>query len=341
MRRIAGNGRVLVTAASPEEAGDAVAAAAARGIEGFVRTLAKEIGRYGAQVNLLYVARGAQDRLEGPLRYFCTLHSAYVDGQPVRVGIAVRRPRDVPFTRVLAGKVAVVTGAARGIGAATAQRLAEEGAHVICTDLPASQEALEATAKACGGSTLALDVAGADAPQRFAAFLRAQHGGVDIVVHNAGITRDKTLANMTPEQWDAVSSVNFDAITRLDAALDALLREEGRIVCLSSQSGIAGNFGQTNYATSKAALIGYAAARASRLAPRGITINAVAPGFVETRMTAAIPFMSREMGRRLTSLRQGGLPRDVAEAICFLASPGAHGVTGATLRVCGHGWLGA
>jgi len=120
-----------------------------------------------------------------------------------------------------------------------------------------------------------------------------------------------------------------------------VLREEGRIVCLSSQSGIAGNFRQSNYATTKAALIGYVAARAPQLAQRGITINAVAPGFIETRMTEAIPFMSREAGRRLTSLRQGGLPRDVAEAICFLASPGAYGVTGETLRVCGQSWLGA
>jgi len=341
MRRIASDGRVLIAAGWPQEATDPVAAAAARGVEGFVRTLAKEIGRYGAQANLLYLARAAADRLEAPLRYFCTVHSAYVVGQPLRIGATVRSPLRVPFTAVLAGKVAVVTGAARGIGAATVQRLAEEGAHVVCVDLPQSQEALEEIARAWDGSALALDISAADAPARLAEGLQAQQGGVDIVVHNAGITRDKTLANMTAAQWDEVSNVNFEAITRLDDALGAVLRDEGRVVCLSSQSGIAGNFGQSNYATSKAALIGYVAARAPQLAPRGITINAVAPGFIETRMTEAIPFMSRELGRRLSSLRQGGLPRDVAEAICFLVSPGACGVTGETLRVCGQSWLGA
>jgi 3-oxoacyl-[acyl-carrier protein] reductase len=341
VRRISGDGRVLVTAASPEGATDAVAAAAARGVEGFVRTLAKEIGRCGAQANLLYVAREAQDRLEGPVRYFCSAHSTYVDGQPLRIGVSVRCPSAVPFTSVLTGRIAVVTGAARGIGAATVRRLAEEGAHVVCVDLPQSQSALEETARTWQGTPLVLDVSSADAPASLVDFLRTQHGGVDIVVHNAGITRDRTLANMTAQQWDDVSSVNLDAITRLDAALDATLRDEGRIVCLSSQSGIAGNFGQSNYATSKAALIGYVAARAPALAPRGITINAIAPGFIETRMTEAIPFMSRELGRRLSSLRQGGLPRDVAEAICFLVSPGACGITGETLRVCGQSWLGA
>jgi 3-oxoacyl-[acyl-carrier protein] reductase len=341
MRRIAGDGRVLVAAGWATEATDPVAAAAARGIEGFVRTLAKEIGRYGAQANLLYLARAAQDRLEAPLRYFCTVRSAYVDGQPLRVVASARSPLRVPFTAVLAGKVAVVTGAARGIGAATVQRLAEEGAHVVCVDLPQSQAALEETARAWDGSPLALDVSDADTPARLTEQLQRRHGGVDIVVHNAGITRDRTLANMTAAQWDEVSSVNFAAITRLDDALGGTLRDEGRVVCLSSQSGIAGNFGQSNYATSKAALIGYVAARAPQLAPRGITINAVAPGFIETRMTEAIPFMSRELGRRLSSLRQGGLPRDVAEAVCFLVSPGACGITGETLRVCGQSWLGA
>ncbi len=341
MRRISAGARVLLTAAWPPEASDAVAAATARGIEGFVRTLAKEIGRGGAQANLLYLARAARECLEGPVRYFCSVHSAYVDGQPLRVGGSVPAPSSVPFTAVLAGKVAIVTGAARGIGAATAQRLAAEGAQVVCVDLPQSQPTLEETARACNGSALALDIASADAPARLVEALQARHGGIDIVVHNAGITRDKTLANMTAEQWDRVSSVNFEAIARLDDALRAMLRDEGRVVCLSSQSGIAGNFGQSNYATSKAALIGYVAARAPQLAARGITINAVAPGFIETRMTEAIPFMSRELGRRLSSLRQGGLPRDVAEAICFLASPGAYGITGETLRVCGQSWLGA
>jgi 3-oxoacyl-[acyl-carrier protein] reductase len=277
------------------------------------------------------------------VRYLCTERSAYVDGQALRIGAAARLPRAVPFTATLAGRIALVTGAARGIGAATARRLAEEGARVVCVDRPQGDGALEAAARALDGVALALDVADAAAPRQLSAFLGQHFGGVDVLVHNAGITRDKTLANMRPEQWDAVSSVNLGAITAIDERLigEALLRDEGRIVCLSSLSGIAGNFGQANYATSKAALIGYVAARAAGLAPRGICVNAVAPGFIETAMTGAMPFLRRELGRRMSSLSQGGMPEDVAELIAFLASPGASGVTGATIRICGQGWLGA
>jgi 3-oxoacyl-[acyl-carrier protein] reductase len=137
-------------------------------------------------------------------------------------------------------------------------------------------------------------------------------------------------------------AVNLAAVVRItDALLLRALRDGGRIVCLSSVSGIAGNVGQTNYSASKAALIGYVDALGTQLAPRGITANAIAPGFIETRMTAAIPMMIREAGRRLSALGQGGLPEDVAQAITFLASPGAQGITGTTLRVCGGALIGA
>jgi 3-oxoacyl-[acyl-carrier protein] reductase len=342
VRRLAPNGRVLVTAAAPERAGDAIAAAVARGVEGFVRSLAKEIGRTGAHANLLYVEAGAEDRLDTPVRWLCTPRSTYVDGQAVRIAADVRVPRAVPRTRVLDGRLALVTGAARGIGAATAARLAEEGARVLRIDVPAARDALAAAAAERGDLALAVDVAGADAPARIAATLR-EHGGVDVVVHNAGITRDLTLAKMTAEQWDAVLAVDLDAIVRLDAALldGGLLRDEGRVVCVSSVVGIAGNFGQTNYATAKSALIGYVAARAREVAARGICVNAVAPGFIETPMTDAIPFFRRELGRRMCSLGQGGVPSDVAELVALLASPGIHGVSGQCVRVCGQAWIGA
>ena len=166
-------------------------------------------------------------------------------------------------------------------------------------------------------------------------------GGVDVIVHNAGITRDKTLARMKPELWDQVMEINLVAVLRTTAALEPMLRDHGRIVCLSSIAGISGNMGQTNYAASKAGIIGFVRSTAERLADRGVTVNAIAPGFIETRMTAAIPIAIREVGRRLSALGQGGLPEDVAQAITFLATPGAHGITGRTLRVCGGAFLGA
>ncbi|NMO14609.1 3-oxoacyl-ACP reductase [Pyxidicoccus fallax] len=341
--RLARNARVLVLASLPEEAAGPAAAAVARGVEGFVRSLGKEVGRRGATANLAYVARGAEDRLAGPVRYFCGVQTTYVSGQAVRVTSTARAPASVPRVSALRGRVALVTGAARGIGAATAERLAQEGARVVLLDVPALQEALGATAARVGGEALALDVTAPDAPARLVEELKGRHGGVDVVVHNAGITRDRTLAKMTPEAWDQVLAVNLAAIVAADDALLAsgALRDEGRLVYLSSISGVAGNFGQTNYAATKAALIGYVAALAPRLAPRGICANAVAPGFIETAMVAKMPLMTREVGRRLNSLSQGGLPRDVAELITFLGSPGAYGLTGNTVRACGQGLIGA
>jgi 3-oxoacyl-[acyl-carrier protein] reductase len=194
-----------------------------------------------------------------------------------------------------------------------------------------------------GGEALAVDVTAPDAPARVVGALRDRHGGVDVVVHNAGITRDRTLARMRPEEWDAVLAVNLGAVVRMDEALlgTGALRGEARMVYLSSVSGVAGNFGQTNYATSKAALVGYVAALAPRLAERATCANAVAPGFVETAMVETMPLATREAGRRLNSLSQGGLPRDVAEVVAFLASPGAYGITGRTIRACGQALLGA
>lgn len=148
---------------------------------------------------------------------------------------------------------------------------------------------------------------------------------------------------MSRTEWDSVLAVNFRAVLAIDRALDdaGALRAGAREICLASISGIAGNAGQTNYAASKAALIGYASGRAARLAGDGITVNAVAPGFIETAMTDRIPFLVREVGRRLNSLARGGRPEDVAEAIAFLARPGARGISGQTLRVCGQSFLGA
>ncbi|MDN5874433.1 MAG: 3-oxoacyl-ACP reductase, partial [Sinobacteraceae bacterium] len=343
MRRVGNNGRALVLTGVPEEAESVVQAAAWRGVEGFVRSLGKELGKRAATANVLYVGRNANERIAGPARFFLSRHSAYVDGQPLRVDASVKGTAKPPRVNVLKGKTALVTGAARGIGAATAARLAAEGAQVVGLDIPNDLETLEQTLAPFGGLALAVDITDAHAPEAIAAFLKDKAGGVDVVVHNAGVTRDKTLKNMSEKQWNMVLQINLAAILRIEEHLHAngIYNDGARTVCMSSIGGIAGNMGQTNYATTKAALIGFVAAAAPEHAARGIGINAVAPGFIETRMTAAMPFTIREAGRRMNSLSQGGQPQDVAEAVCFLASPGAVGVSGQVLRVCGQSLIGA
>lgn len=347
VRRLARNARVVVLGEQPEQRLDPAAAAAARGLEGFVRSFAKELGKRGSTANLMLFEAPAdaatEATLAGPLQFLCSPRSAYVDGQVLRLAtVPTGSPLPIGEQR-LAGRIALVTGAARGIGAATAQRLAEDGATVICLDIAADRDGLYDTARRVGGLPFTADVAEPATSRRLAEFVASKFGGLDIVVHNAGITRDRTLANLPEAWWDQVLAINLRAILAIDAALlgDRLLRDDGRIVCLSSMGGIAGNLGQTNYATTKAALIGYVAAQARALAPRRITANAVAPGFIETRMTAAMPWLPREIGRRINSLSQGGQPRDVAELVALFASPAAAALSGNTVRVCGQGWLGA
>ena len=197
------------------------------------------------------------------------------------------------------------------------------------------------------GDHLTLDITAKDAPQRIARHLTEKHGGVDVVVHNAGITRDKKLANMAStdsggDRWNAVLNVNLVAPERISRELldQGVIRENGRIIGVASIAGIAGNVGQTNYATSKAGVIGLVDSLADEL-KHGITINAVAPGFIITQMTAAVPFATREVGQRLNSLSQGGLPVDVAETIAWYADPRSTAVNGNVVRVCGQMMLGA
>jgi 3-oxoacyl-[acyl-carrier protein] reductase len=289
------------------------------------------------------VPAGAEASVPGPVRFFLSGRSAYVDGQVVPLTTA-DVPADEDEERPLAGRVAVVTGAARGIGAAIARVLSRDGAHVVAVDVPAAGQSLTEVVNEIGGTAFQLDIAAPDAAQRLIAHLRERHGGVDVVVHNAGITRDKLLVNMDAARWNAVMAVNLQAQLDLTQALldaEGVLRPGARVVCVSSQSGIAGNRGQTNYAASKAGVIGMVGAWAPAFAERGATINAVAPGFIVTEMTARMPFGTREIGSRINSLQQGGLPVDVAETIAWLAQPSAAGVNGQVVRVCGQSFLGA
>jgi 3-oxoacyl-[acyl-carrier protein] reductase len=289
VRRVLPSGRVVIL-------GDG-----RRALEGFTRSLGKEIGR-GATVNLVHV----DGPLDSTLRFLLSPRSAYVSGQVIRVGPGADAP--------LAGRRALVTGAARGIGAAIADVFEREGAAVERVDLPD------------------LDITDPDAPAQLAARFA---DGLDVLVHNAGITLDRTLAKMPEERWQKLMEVNLFAPERITEALLPVLGDRGRIVCVSSLSAIAGNAGQTNYATAKAGLLDLV----DRLElPAGATINAVAPGFIETAMTAAMPVGVREAGRRLNSLRQGGLPIDVAETVAWLASSG---VDRNVVRVCGQSLLGA
>jgi len=351
IRRLGRSGRLLVLGRPPETAPDIGTHVAQRALEGLVRSAGKEIGGTGATAMLIYVAAGAEHEMASTLRFFLSGRSAYVDAQVVRIGTvgssgrkgAKPKAGEIDWDQPLADRVALVTGASRGIGESIAHTLARDGAHVVCLDVPSQGDALAAVANDIGGSTLAVDVTDAKAPSVIVEHVRERHGGVDVVVHNAGVTRDKTLGRMSPEQWDLVLAINLIAPQRItEALLEAeMLNAGGRIVGVSSMSGIAGNRGQTNYATSKAGLIGLVDALAPVLAARPATINAVAPGFIETQMTAAMPTATREAGRRMNSLAQGGLPVDVAETIAWFASPGSGAVNGNVVRVCGQSLLGA
>jgi 3-oxoacyl-[acyl-carrier protein] reductase len=344
LRDLGPSARFITVSRPAAEASDPAESAARQGVDGFVRSLAKEL-RAGATANGIVLADDVNTTSPGTLgalRFFLSGRSAFVDGQFLTVSSGngtLPADSDQP----LAGKVAVVTGAARGIGAAIARTLHRDGATLVLVDVPAAGDHLAAVANEVHGTALQLDISSADAGQRILEHALRRHGHLDILVHNAGITRDKLLANMDHARWNTVLNINIAAQLRINDALLASdhFRGAARIVSVASTSGIAGNRGQTNYAASKGGVMGMVRATAPLLAARGGTINAVAPGFIETEMTARIPFAVREVGRRLNALQQGGVPSDVAEAIAFLASDAAGGINGEILRVCGQNLVGA
>ena len=347
LKKLAPSGRVVVFGGSVAAAGtDPMLRATRRAIEGVVRSIGKEL-RAGATANLVTVLEGEEVNADAALRFFLSGRSAYVDGQVVTVGAAFGGSAVAPadWHTPLGGKVAVVTGAARGIGASIAEVLARDGATVVCVDIPAAGESLARNANRLGGTALQLDVTAPDAGRRIVGHARGRHGSLDVMVHNAGITRDKLLANMDESRWASVVDVNIGSVIRMNEAILAPggLADGGHVVCVSSIAGVAGNRGQTNYAASKAGVIGLVTALGGSpdLHTRRVTVNAVAPGFIETEMTAKIPLGTREVGRRLNSLSQGGLPLDVAETVAWLSQDANAGVTGNVVRVCGQSLLGA
>lgn len=344
LRQLESCGRVVVIGTVPEDAADEGTRVAQRALEGFTRSLAKEVGG-GSTANLVYLAPGAEKAVASTLGFLLSPKSAYVSGQVVRIGTtgitSVTEPADLE--KPLAGKVALVTGASRGLGAADLRTLARDGATVIGLDVPPLENDLKALVEELGGTYVVGDITSPDAPALIADHVAEHHGSVDVVVHNAGITRDKRLRNMKPENWQLVVDISVGAPQRITDELlsRGLVNEGGTIIGIASIAGIAGNNGQTNYASAKAGVIGWIQALAERVAQDGITANVVAPGFMETEMVKTIPLGIREAGRRMNSMSQGGQPIDVAEAIAWFANPGSGAVSATVLGVNGQMLLGA
>lgn len=240
----------------------------------------------------------------------------------------------------LTGQTAIVTGASRGIGKAIALQLAACGATVagVARSLDALAGTIAAIESAGGKAEgYAASVADSADAARVVEAVEAKHGGIQILVNNAGVTRDGLVLRMEDDQWKEVIDVNLSGAFYFCRAAGAVMMRKryGRIINISSVSGIRGNPGQANYSASKAGLIGFTQTIARELAPRGITVNAVAPGFITTDMTQALPDKVKAEVKERIPLKRLGAPEDIADLVCYLASPGASYITGQTIAVDG------
>ena len=339
---LASNGRIVVLGRVIKFDMSIEEAAAQRALVGIIKSIAKEVGRKGATANLIYTSKVCENIIASPLRFLISDKSTFVSGQILTADLVSDEHSLKEWQQPLNGKTALVTGASRGIGAAIARILAADGATVIGLDVPQAKDALAEQMTAINGQSILLDVTANDAAEQIKQHVTQP---LDIVVHNAGITRDKILKRMTEQQWQSVVDINLSSVANMNSYFlsNDCLSPQAKIICVASISGIAGNVGQVNYAASKSGIIGLVESTAHKLKQQDaqITINAVAPGFIETEMTAKIPLMTRHFGRRLCSLSQGGLPSDVAHTIAFLASPNAQSINGNTIRVCGQNIMGA
>ena len=338
-KRINKSGRIVIIGLNPKDITDVEQASIMEALNGFTRALAKELGKKGITVNLVYCAKTLTNSLSTIVNFYLSNRATYITGQPIYLNNAT--PVDQNWDKPLAGQLALVTGAAQGIGAAIAATLTRDGATVIGLDIPPAKDTLEATLAPMNGIAVATDITSEQAVSDIADALGGKK--LDIIVHNAGVTRDKTLGRMPDHFWDMALNINLLAPISVNKGLEAenLLTDQARVICISSISGIAGNVGQTNYAASKSGVVGYVRKQAEAWGENGRTINAIAPGFIETQMTDEIPFMTREVGRRMNSLSQGGKPQDVAEGVALFAQPGSNALNGQVLRVCGQSLIGA
>ncbi len=324
--------------------------AVSRAVVGFAKSLAKEVGKKGVTVNVIQTTQQnfTKQNIAWPLTYLLSDRSAFVSGQTLSLSQNPTHKSDSPFKESLKGKKALVTGAAHGIGKEICRWLTLEGAEVLGLDRPTEKQALAETMDRLNGKYLLADLMDPHSFSKIQMTVEKDYSSIDILVSNAGLTLDKTLGRMPRDYWDDVLQVNLKATMELIQSLVIkngtpirLLAPQGRVILMSSISGLSGNAGQTNYAAAKAGLIGYIEALAPLLIDHGITINGIAPGFIETRMTEQMPRTLREFARRFNALNQGGLPSDVAQAAAFLGSPGSSAITGQVLRVCGLNYIGA
>jgi len=345
IRQIKNNGRMIIIGQIPKRIADTEHASVQAALMGFCKSIAKEVGEKGITCNVIYLEKGAQKALNSSLLFFLSSKSAYITGQSIDVINIPSKTTKINWKQPLKGKLAIVTGAAQGIGLETAKILARDGAKVICLDIPSKLNAIKKLAYSIDGHSLAIDLAEENAVQKILDTVGAQLGVIDIIVHNAGITRDKTLAKMPEHFWDQVIKLNLSKVININEGLlkNKAFSPKARIICISSISGIAGNFGQSNYACSKAGIASYVEAMTRRISSEGcegLTINAIAPGFIETTMTKSMPLLTREAGRRMNSLSQGGQPLDIAEGVSYLCHPGSQALSGNILRICGQSLLG-
>jgi 3-oxoacyl-[acyl-carrier protein] reductase len=338
-KRLTKSGRIVLIGLNPNKMETIETASVMESLNGFTRSLGKELGRKGVTANVIYCDNKVDSALTTTLNFFLSNRATYISGQPIYLADQSGLSQD--WEKPLSGKIALVTGAAQGIGAAIAQTLYRDGATIIGLDIPPAKEALAATLAQMNGIAVATDITSEQAVTDIEQALNGKK--LDIIVHNAGVTRDKTLARMPEHFWDMAININLQAPIDVTDGLDAkqLLADDARVICISSISGIAGNVGQTNYSASKSGVVGYVRKQAQKWQETGKTINAIAPGFIETQMTDQIPFMTREVGRRMNSLSQGGQPQDVAEGVALFAQPGANSLNGQILRVCGQSLIGA